>query len=454
MIILDIFTRLITVLLIGGAISAAFRFMAWRSWGYLKARGQISRLYHMMVFVSAASVALIPGWIVYSIYLFYHSIHGSGDVRGWFVMQIGIWERGIFISIWIAGVIFEIFWIIMMYRRFESMLAASNVVVTDKSLLNMLEQFSAQAGLRSTPLLFENAAVKSPFVKGPCSPVIILPLRQMSKREMFIILAHEVEHCCRRDILVRWLVKVSQVIYWFVPGHKFWMEEIIELQESLCDQSVCCRYKEILGTSASYYQTILEVSLAENQIQPFFCSGLGEIKSQLRRRVENVYAVQKVKGKKCQLAICSIILICTAGLLLSPVIAFAYGHFSYARQEETCQDGDSLMVDIEEVFDIVDCDENAERVKIFDEYSEHEIPAGESVIGDLWECGENVQFQGFAVASSPDYEILLIGEDRYFRMIPKDGACTFQQDITPGQYYVEVQNNSQETLSIELFVQK
>lgn len=454
MLILDIFIRLITVLMMGAVSLAAFRFIVWGVRGHLKARGQISCLYFMMVSVSVLSVALIPGWLMDSICLLYRSLKGMHGIRGWLAMQIYILEAGVLIGIWIAGVVFEVFWMAVSYRRFERMLAASNTVVTDACLLNMLEGFSVQAGLGSTPFLFGNTAVESPFVKGLRNPVIVIPLRKMSKQELVTIMAHEIEHCRRRDLLVRWIIKSSQVIYWFVPGHRFWMEEVIELQESLCDYSVCCKYKETLGNASLYYRTILEVSSIKKQVPPFFCSGLGAVKSQLVRRVENMYAMQKANRKNRCLAVGIMIVMCIAGLLLSPTIAFAYGHFSSTQKKADNQTGDELMADVEVFLENTDWDKYAESKNIFSSYSNQVVPAEKSVPGEPWICREDSLFQGFAVADSPDYEILLISKEQYFRMIPKDEICTFEQYITPGVYCVKIQNKSKKALNIELFVQE
>lgn len=451
---LEIIILLMDALLMGAAVSAVFRFMVFQTRDYLKEKGQISRLYYMIVFAAGLSVLPIIVWLGYSIVLVVRSIYSMHAVGGWFAARIAICVSCLLIAVWIVGVIYEIGWLIKMHRRFEHRIFAANTVVTDRKLLNMLEDFSIQANLSNIPLLFCNASVKSPFVKGILNPVIVLPDRKLSEKELLIIIAHEVEHCRRRDVLVRWSVKISQVLFWFVPGNRLWMEELIELQETLCDQSVCSRYRDSVGSATAYYETILIISSIEDQMNPFFCSGIAERKSQTRRRVENMYALQTSKGIGRICASCLLLAISAVGILLNPTISLAYNQYSLNQAEIYQAEEERFMSDRDENADGFDLAQDAEGLDVWGTYTSVTLLPGESAVSSVSTKEQDWFFQGVAVADVSDYEILLVNGEEAFRFTPDCEICTFCEPAKAGTYYMKIVNLSNETMNLEVFVQE
>lgn len=83
----------------------------------------------------------------------------------------------------------------------------------------------------------------SPFVIGLISPTIFIPktlLSTLSQKEYEAVLAHEIEHVCYKDSLIRLILGLICSIFWWVPT-KWLRNRIEEGQERGCD-SACKKY--------------------------------------------------------------------------------------------------------------------------------------------------------------------------------------------------------------------
>ncbi|MBN1908211.1 MAG: M56 family metallopeptidase [Pirellulales bacterium] len=110
-------------------------------------------------------------------------------------------------------------------------------LVKDHDLLTLNERLAGQIGLFQPPVLFESDACPSPVVFGMIRTSIILPsllVKRSTPAEMQLILAHEMAHIRRWDLLGNWLSTVVSAFFFFHP--LVWLA----LRESQLDEELAC----------------------------------------------------------------------------------------------------------------------------------------------------------------------------------------------------------------------
>ena len=84
-------------------------------------------------------------------------------------------------------------------------------------------------------------AVCSPLMIGVIQPTLLLPNRNFTPEQLQNILAHEMTHLKRNDILYKWFVGIVKCVHWFNPAI-YWISEQISLDcEISCDLAVVAK---------------------------------------------------------------------------------------------------------------------------------------------------------------------------------------------------------------------
>ena len=240
-------------------LSASF---LWKQFLHrLKRRGYLEFLYLFLLMVFCLSLFMFLIGIV-SLFIgrelreaaqsFSMWGHGITEFRLGFIIKI------LLLSVWLYGFIRH------MSRKWNwgkkmKELYTFNEVITDQITIESFASAAMKSRIRREPMLFQNQAVSVPFLKGIIHPAVILPEKEFTPDELTLIFAHELSHFRSGDLFIRYLLELVFLIYWFIPFEDYWLEELIEIQESLCDISVC----RIFGESFSaerYFSMILNIS--------------------------------------------------------------------------------------------------------------------------------------------------------------------------------------------------
>ena len=107
--------------------------------------------------------------------------------------------------------------------------------------MKMLDRFSIiaeQAGIKRPIELCVNPLVSSPLVTGFFHPCIVLPGADISEKDFYYIVLHELIHYKRLDIFYKWLVQVTVCLHWFNPFAHLMGREITRACEFSCDEAV------------------------------------------------------------------------------------------------------------------------------------------------------------------------------------------------------------------------
>lgn len=99
--------------------------------------------------------------------------------------------------------------------------------------------------------------ISSPLMFGIIRPTLILPGMRINATQMEFVLAHEITHLKRWDIIYKWFAMLVKCIHWFNPAVYFIQKRIEAECEISCDLSVTKSFSD--AEKISYVETILEL---------------------------------------------------------------------------------------------------------------------------------------------------------------------------------------------------
>lgn len=151
----------------------------------------------------------------------------SGDV--WWALLVGAWALGV---CWHG------------YRVLTAHIALRRLVMA----ATPLPQWQAVAlgwaqrmGIRAPVRVLGSALAQVPFVLGYWRPVIVLPLTVaagMPMPQIEAILAHELAHLKRADVIINWLQIGCELLLFFHPAVRWMSADLRDLRERCCDDAV------------------------------------------------------------------------------------------------------------------------------------------------------------------------------------------------------------------------
>lgn len=141
------------------------------------------------------------------------------------------------LAAWGAVVLAQFARLAVQWRRLARLLRRTEP--PDARLSENVAQAAAKMGLTRVPAVRMTSADCSPFVCRALRPTLVLPrdlLATLATVELAQVLAHELAHVKRRDLVWGWTVELARVFYFFHPvAH--WVGYRVRLERELaCDQ--------------------------------------------------------------------------------------------------------------------------------------------------------------------------------------------------------------------------
>jgi bla regulator protein BlaR1 len=193
----------------------------------------------------------------------------------------------------------------------------------DRRLTEACGELGERLGLRRAPRLLVAAGSGSPWLAGLRAPAIVLPCALLSacdQRELRLMLAHELAHLKRQDLLWGWLVTAAQGLFFFHPLVWIAGGEWRLAQEMACDDVAM----GITNVAADEYAgMLLRVAAQRDPDLPGGRASLGVLESYhtLKRRLMRMKSTRGVSpGRRRITGICVTILGIT-GLIPWRVVA-------------------------------------------------------------------------------------------------------------------------------------
>jgi beta-lactamase regulating signal transducer with metallopeptidase domain len=102
--------------------------------------------------------------------------------------------------------------------------------------------------------------MNSPFATGVLRPVVVLPrsmIDDLEPDQLDIVLAHELVHIRRRDLLTGWLEVILTAIWWFHPVIWWLRSSLRRSREECCDDALVA---SSLARPVRYCETLIQVA--------------------------------------------------------------------------------------------------------------------------------------------------------------------------------------------------
>ncbi len=214
------------------------------------------------------------------------------------------------VALWLVGVVLLTlrltggFMVMQRLRR-------KRVSLPSVDVLQAFASLARKAGLRRVPALRISRMVDVPMVLGVIRPLVLLPvsaLSGLSARDLELLLAHELAHVRRHDLLVNALQRVVEILFFYHPA-AWWVSAVMRAErEHACDE----RAVELAGSSEPEYVAAL-ARLGEARLQHAFAAAATG--GSLLARVQRLLGRQSGSGGVAPLVTFSTLLAAFALLL-------------------------------------------------------------------------------------------------------------------------------------------
>lgn len=206
-------------------------------------------------------------------------VRGGGTVQWW--KNLYLWG-----AVWWFGGIASIGWFVLGYLRVTRRVLGSSGPAAMEAYA-ILRELNPRGGV----CLAESPAVGTPLLLGVFRPTIVLPVGVTDPARLRDILAHELTHVRRRDLLFKWFAAVVTSFHWFNPAMLLVRREIGRSCELACDEAVM---KNLTAPEQRHYgETLLALAAhAPRGLGPLAVT-LCEEKKQLKERLLCIVKFQK-----------------------------------------------------------------------------------------------------------------------------------------------------------------
>lgn len=184
------------------------------------------------------------------------------------ILLVLLWFAKWFWLIWLVVAFGMIIRKITLYQSFVNCIKAGLTPVCDMEKLDGLSAAMEQMGIKRPVELGVNPLVSSPMLIGFFQPCIVLPSADISEKEFYYIILHELMHHKRRDICYKWLVQFTVCLHWFNPMVYLMRREMIKACEFSCDEAVLEMVGEVYASD--YGKTLLDAMPAVGKYKEGF----------------------------------------------------------------------------------------------------------------------------------------------------------------------------------------
>ena len=169
----------------------------------------------------------------------------------WSLMLLGVYICGLLVCSLV---------LVRRYRVILSIMRSSDILNAGELHVEMV-RLSTQLNMKKFPVLRLSDETDAPFAIGVFRPSILFPrvlVESLQADQRTIVLAHELAHIRRGDLLVGWIETVLSMVWWFHPGMWWLKKSLRQTREDCCDDMLLThgladpeRYCETLIDAAS-----------------------------------------------------------------------------------------------------------------------------------------------------------------------------------------------------------
>lgn len=219
------------------------------------------------------------------------------------------------LAAWCAGLLWCAAHLVSHWREARRLIAGApllrNAVVEE-----IVKSLQARFGLRTTPLVRESSFVSSPMLMGLLRPQIILPngvADCASPSRLELMLAHELAHCRRKDLLWLWLFTVAEALFFFHPLVWLARREWALATEAACDELALRVTRDAPREYGEMLVDLIATARQRSNATGLIAVGMIENANTLKRRLKVMITTRTRLGR-----IGGIVLIAIAAVTVAP----------------------------------------------------------------------------------------------------------------------------------------
>lgn len=205
--------------------------------------------------------------------------------------------------VWVLGAAVSIGFYILGYVSFSRRVRRTAVSASPEAL-ETLAGLSPGGQVR----LLESGEVNTPLLIGPLKPTIVLPHGVTDAARLQDILAHELTHATRRDLLFKWFAALVTSLHWFNPLMVLVRREIDRACELSCDAAVLRTLDE--PGRKRYGETLLALASDSRLGTGTLAVTLCEEKKQLKERLVAIVKYRKMNTAAVVLSALLAVILC------------------------------------------------------------------------------------------------------------------------------------------------
>lgn len=176
---------------------------------------------------------------------------------------ISIWS--IFVCVWIIGFIISFSHYIYYYIKMIHVVKHHQIAKDDSPYSSILEQICREENIHNSFRIVIDD-VDCPCLFGIIKPYIIMPLnidKGMTQHEIYLILRHEIAHHFHHDLLIKLIINIITIIYWWNPLCKIMKHQADVILDMRIDHKLTNGDSDAI---TSYLNCLIKV--AENKSSP------------------------------------------------------------------------------------------------------------------------------------------------------------------------------------------
>ena len=244
-------------------------------------------------------------------------------------------------GMWLLGALFGIL-VIAKQFSFAYRIVRHSRRVTEKPIVTSYRLLCSQLRLSTPPRLATTTLVSSPMLVGALYPTILLPTKLVNSlplEELRLIIAHELGHAKRRDLLWNWLLVFVRAVFFFHPLIWLTQKRFALDQELACDQLAL---ETTNGNFQQYGNLLVKCSASTSRGAARSLAAVGAVSSFKTLR-ERILEMNRMNQKPSQLAgVLSAVVIVGSLALVTPVKLVAQQRVSdEARASSSSQESSS-----------------------------------------------------------------------------------------------------------------
>lgn len=224
-----------------------------------------------------------------------------------------------------------VFLVLLLYRLYRrhrwTMICKGNIPEEDEAISKVFEQVSAELGISGKVSLCRNDSIDVPCITYHHGFVVMLPLLCYTEEEAKVIFYHELCHYVNHDVHLKTIGCIVALLHVFNPTAHIMLAQMDLLCEKCCDVAACKKGK-VTFTREEYFQTILDMLLADGRRERYWLFTLVDGKSNYERRVKYMLEYHEhggmKKGAALVVAVCFLLGSSTSALAAGNGVAMAY----------------------------------------------------------------------------------------------------------------------------------